>query len=52
MWNLGKVWLRFYSDRKVTVIDKSQAEIDEVIDNSVTDEKINKILKKSLKIKS
>jgi hypothetical protein len=51
VWNLGKVWLRFYSDRKVTVIDKSQAEIDEVIDNSVTDEKINNILKKSLKIK-
>jgi hypothetical protein len=43
--------LRFYNDKKLTVIDKQQSYVDDVIDKSVTDLKINRILKKMLKVK-
>lgn len=48
MWNLGKVWLRFFTDQPVRIKHNTQKKVDRVIDTCVPSADIARLLKKIL----
>lgn len=48
MWNLGKVWLRFFTDQPVKIKHNTQKKVDRLIDTFVPSAEIARLLKKIL----
>lgn len=48
MWNLGKVWLRFFTDQPVKIKHNTQKKVDRMIDTYVPSADIAQLLKKIL----
>lgn len=48
MWNIGKVWLRFFTDQPVKIKHNTQKKVDKLIDASVPNSEIADILKRLL----
>ena len=48
MWNLGKVWLRFFTDQTVKIKHNTQKKVDRMIDTFVPSADIARLLKKIL----
>ena len=48
MWNIGKIWLRFFTDKQIKIKYHKQEKIDAVIDECVSRKDLNKLIKQLL----
>jgi hypothetical protein len=48
MWNIGKIWIRFFTAEPIKIKLMGQAKIDKLIDQSVKDTSIAGMLKRLL----
>ena len=48
MWNIGRIWLRFFTDTTLRIKYHDQIKINKLIDQSVPQADINGLLKKLL----
>lgn len=48
MWNIGKIWLRFFTDKQIKIKYQKQEKIDAIIDEFVHRRDINKLIKQLL----
>ena len=48
MWNIGKVWLRFFTRAPIRIKYQKQEKIDEIVNEEVKNKVINKLILKLL----
>jgi hypothetical protein len=52
MWNIGKIWLRFFTRAPIRIKYMNQEKIDKIVDESVAKVEYNQLIKKLLTWKS
>lgn len=48
VWNIGKIWLRFFTDVEIQIKYYNQEKINKIVDRNVFDIKINNLIKRLL----
>ena len=48
MWNVGKVWLRYFTRTPIRIKYQKQAAIDNIVNESVPVKKVNRLIKAML----